>query len=148
MPFRNSDVVRVSGRVNVERIKLGMMKNPTELSCGVFKGLFTQLVPTSLIDEVLEQWPSGTVQEFHDVAPKKSRTITEPPRLSAARMGGQPQFSLKGGRYMTCDIQTSTKLTDWSPGSPVTITNFNGSVPIPIPMPQDGPQQFYRAVLR
>jgi len=28
------------------------------------------------------------------------------------------------------------------------ITNFNGTVPIDIPMPQDGPQRFYRAVLR
>ena len=49
---------------------------------------------------------------------------------------------------MTYDIQASTNLADWAPGSPVTITNFNGTVPIPIPMPQEGRQKFYRAVTR
>ena len=93
-------------------------------------------------------WPSGTMQEFHNLAAKQFLTITEPSRLTATSVGGQPQFALKGGRNMTYDIQTSTNLADWAPGSPVTITNFNGTELIPMPMPQEVRQKFYRAVLR
>ena len=100
------------------------------------------------VDTVRIEWPSGTVQELHNVAPKQILPLTEPPRLTATRVGGQSQFTLKGGRNMTYDIQDSTNLDDWLPGSSVTITNLNGTVPIPISMPQAGPQKFYRAVLR
>jgi hypothetical protein len=100
------------------------------------------------VDTMRVEWPSGTVQELANVAPKQILTLIEPPRLNATQVGVQTVFTLKGGRNMTYDIQTSTNLVDWSPGTSVTITNFDGTIPISIPMPPDGPQKFYRAVLR
>ena len=93
------------------------------------------------------EWPSGTVQELHNVTPKQILTLTEPPRLTATKVSGQPQFTLKGGRNMTYDIEVSSNLTSWSALSTVTITNLNGTAPITDPAPNVG-QKFYRAVLR
>ncbi len=99
-------------------------------------------------DIVRIEWPSGNVQTFTNLAARQFLTITEPPRLIVATAGGQPQFTLKGGRNMSYDLQTSTNLADWSFTSAVTITNLNGATPIPVPLPSESPQQFYRAVLR
>ncbi len=99
-------------------------------------------------DMVRIEWPSGLVQTFTNVVARQFLTITEPPRLIVATAGGQPQFTLKGGRNMSYDLQTSTNLADWSITSAVTITNLNGATPIPVPLPSESPQQFYRAVLR
>jgi hypothetical protein len=59
------------------------------------------------------EWPSGTVQEFHNVAPRQFLSITEPPRLLAGTSNGVPKFSLKGGRFMQYDIQASSNLVAW-----------------------------------
>lgn len=100
------------------------------------------------VDTVRIEWPSGLVQEFHDVAPRQILTYTEPPRLlaSAGAAGQPPQFSLKGGRFMQYDIQSSTNLTDWVPAGSVTITNLSGTVPIKDPAPPGADWKFYRAV--
>jgi ASPIC and UnbV len=78
------------------------------------------------------EWPSGAVQEFHNVAPRQILTITEPPLLLAsASNAGQPaQFSLKGGRFMQYDIQASPDLAAWSSIGTVIVTNLNGTVQI------------------
>jgi hypothetical protein len=93
------------------------------------------------------EWPSGTVQELHDVSPRQIVTITEPPRLAAANVSGQPQFTLKGGRNLSSEIEGSTNLHDWSPVATLTITNMNGTVPISDTMHASG-QMFYRAAAR
>ena len=78
------------------------------------------------VDMMRIEWPSGTVQELHDVSPKQILTITEPPRLMAGITNGVPQFSMKGGRGFTYEIDSSPDLLAWTSNSVVTVTNLNG----------------------
>ncbi|HWD18230.1 MAG TPA: choice-of-anchor tandem repeat GloVer-containing protein [Verrucomicrobiae bacterium] len=98
------------------------------------------------VDTLRIEWPSGAVQEFHNVATKQSLTITEPPRLMAALSNGAPQFSLKGGRGFHYEIESSSDLRAWSFASAVTITNLNGISPIVDLGPPASGQVFFRAV--
>ena len=97
------------------------------------------------IDTVRIEWPSRTVQEFSNLAPKQILTITEPPRLLASKTNGGPQFSLKGGRFLQYEIQASTDLTNWSAIATVTPTNFNGIVQIIDTNTPGTSRKFYRA---
>jgi hypothetical protein len=97
------------------------------------------------VETLRVEWPSGTVQELHNLAPRQILTVTEPPRLTATRVSGTPQFTLKGGRHLTYDIQGSTNLRDWSPVATVTPTNMAGTAAITDPAPAAG-HKFYRAV--
>jgi enediyne biosynthesis protein E4 len=94
------------------------------------------------------EWPSGTVQEFRDVAAKQFLTVTEPARLVAAHSNGVPKFTLQGGRNLQYDVQWSTNLTAWSLLSTVTITNFNGTALITDTNMPSSDYRFYRALLR
>lgn len=98
-------------------------------------------------DIVRIEWPSGTVPEFYNVAPRQTLTITEPPRLLSSFTNGMPRFSLRGGRGLQYDIQSSADLSTWSDLGNITITNINGTAPI-IDTNLPGPQRFYRALLR
>jgi len=98
------------------------------------------------VDTVRIEWPSGTVQEFQNVAPNQILTITEPPRLLASTTNGVPQFSIKGGRFMQYDILASPDLAVWSPIGALTITNLNGTALIVDTNPPALDQRFYRAV--
>jgi len=92
------------------------------------------------------EWPSGTVQEFPNVAAKQILTITEPSRLLAATTNGVPQFSLKGGRGFQYEIDASTDLFAWSPIGVLTVTNLNGMALIVDTNPPASDRRFYRAV--
>jgi hypothetical protein len=95
------------------------------------------------------EWPSGTVQEFQNVAPKQILTIIEPPRLLASkRTNGVPQFFLKGGRGFQYEIDSSTDLLAWSSIGGLTITNLNGTARIVDTNPPASDSRFYRAVAR
>jgi hypothetical protein len=99
------------------------------------------------IDIVRIEWPSGTVQELHDVAVRQFLTVTEPPRLSAARItNGVFAFILKGGRGFQYGIQHATNALDWLPAGFVTVTNFNGTVQFAEPVDMSASPRFYRAV--
>ena len=98
------------------------------------------------VDTLRIEWPSGTVQEFPNVAAKQTLTITEPPRLLTTSTGGVPQFSLKGGRGFQYEIDSTPDLATWSAIGTVTITNFNGMALIVDPNPPASDQRFYRAV--
>jgi hypothetical protein len=100
------------------------------------------------VDTVRIEWPSGIVQEFQNVAPKQILTCTEPPLLLAGITNGAPQFSIKGGRFMQYEIQTSGDLAAWSPVGTLTITNLDGTAQIvdTNAPPQD--HMFYRTVSR
>lgn len=100
------------------------------------------------VDTLRIEWPSGTVQEFPNVAPKQILTITEPPRLLAATTNGVPEFILKGGRGFQYDIQASTDLAAWSSIGVLTITNLNGTALIVDTNPPALDHRFYRAVSR
>jgi hypothetical protein len=99
-------------------------------------------------DTLRIEWPSGTVQEFHNVAPKQILTITEPPRLLATATNGVPQFSLKGWPGMQFVIQSSRDLAAWAPIGAVTILNLNGIAQIVDTNPPASDRRFYRAVSR
>jgi hypothetical protein len=99
-------------------------------------------------DTVRIEWPSGAVQEFHDVAPRQFLSITEPPRLLATQTNGAPQLSLKGGRFMQYDIQASGDLAAWSSIGTVTVTNLSGLAAITDTNAPGLDRQFYRAVSR
>ncbi len=90
------------------------------------------------------EWPSGTLQELHNVIPRQILTVTEPPRLTATEVSGRPEFILKGGRNMHYDIEGSADLRTWSLVDDVTITNMNGTVQITDLAPAAG-HKFYRA---
>ena len=98
------------------------------------------------VDTLRIEWPSGSVQELHDIAPKQILTITEPPRLMATMTNGVPQFSLKGARGFQYEIDSSSDLSSWSSNSMVTITSLNGIAQIVDPNSPALKQRFYRAV--
>jgi hypothetical protein len=94
------------------------------------------------------EWPSGTMQEFHDVPSSQFLTIREPSRFIFGATNGVAQLSLHGGRNLQYDIQTSSDLTAWSLLGTHTITNLNGTALIPdMNQPASG-RRFYRALLR
>jgi len=100
------------------------------------------------VDTLRIEWPSGTVQELHDLTPRQILSITEPPRLLASITNGLPQFSLKAWPGMEFDIQASTDLAAWSPVATVTITNLSGIAQI---IDTNAPalgSRFYRASSR
>ena len=93
------------------------------------------------------EWPSGTVQEFPNVAARQYLTVTEPSRLVDPTMAQPQQLTLEGGLNMRYDIQTSTNLADWSLLATLTITNLNGTALI-MDTNAPGSGHFYHAVLR
>jgi hypothetical protein len=94
------------------------------------------------------EWPSGTVQEFHNVLAKQYKTVIEPARMSAASLTDTVRLTLHGGRAMQYDIHTSTNLNAWSLLTTITITNLDGNAPISDTNAPVSLQHFYRAVLR
>ncbi|HZM04160.1 MAG TPA: choice-of-anchor tandem repeat GloVer-containing protein [Candidatus Saccharimonadales bacterium] len=100
------------------------------------------------VDTLRIEWPSGTVQQFTNVAPKQILTVVEPPLLMARISNGAPQFSIKGGRGFQYDIQASADLAAWSSVGTVAITNLSGMAQIIATNPPASDQRFYRAISR
>jgi hypothetical protein len=98
------------------------------------------------VDDLRIEWPSGTVQEIHNVAARQILNVTEPPRLLATSSGGALQFFLKAWPGMQFDIQSSSDLMTWSPLGTLTTTNLNGLTAIVDTNPPALDQRFYRAV--
>ena len=98
------------------------------------------------VDDLRIEWPSGTVQEFQNVAAKQILTYIEPPRLLATTTGGVPHFSLKGGRGFQYEIDSSRDLLAWSAIGTLTVTNLNGMASIVDTNPPALDQRFYRAI--
>jgi hypothetical protein len=79
------------------------------------------------VDTLRVEWPSGLVQEWHDLPVKQMLTLTEPPRLLVEESGPVPSFYLKGGRNLRYQIELSYDLQKWSLlGDSITVTNANG----------------------
>ncbi len=95
------------------------------------------------IDTLRIEWPSGIVDELHDVAAKQSMTVTEPTRLRALGAGVLRIQSWKG---MAFEVQASTDLDQWSPLT--TVTNLPGTLEFTDPSTANDSQRFYRTVLR
>jgi hypothetical protein len=97
----------------------------------------------TVIDTVRIEWPSGIVQELHDVAPKQFLTVTEPTRLQSRGAGVLRIQSWKG---MAFEVQASTDLNQWSPMT--TVTNLTGTLEFTDPDTTNSFRRFYRTVVR
>jgi hypothetical protein len=75
------------------------------------------------IDTVRIEWPSGTVQELHDINPRQILTVTEPSKLiSPSRTTNDSfQFTLIGAVNVPFLLESSSNLVDWA--RLLTITN-------------------------
>ena len=100
-----------------------------------------------IIDTVRIEWPSGTVQELHNVAVKQTLTVVEPPRLSgmALQANGSVQFNLIGAAGLAFRVEASSNLFNWTPL--VTITNGARTEIIVDTNGANFPQRFYRALV-
>jgi enediyne biosynthesis protein E4 len=94
------------------------------------------------------EWPSGTVQEFDNVAARQILTLVEPARLAATSTNGLPQFTLHGGRNLQYDLQGSSDLQAWSTLGTIVISNVDGTALIPEAIAAGADTRFYRAASR
>jgi hypothetical protein len=92
------------------------------------------------------EWPSGIVQEIHDVAANRLLTITEPPVLRVGQGLTPARFELilisRGG--FSYHIHTSSDLVKWTYLK--TFKQVNGAVQVLDPAGPTLSQRFYRAV--
>jgi hypothetical protein len=97
----------------------------------------------AVVDTLRIEWPSGIVQELHQVAPRQILTMTEPAKLEVRGIG---QFRICSWLRMAFEVQRSTDLLDWQPVA--TVTNLVSPLEFTDP---DAPQhtaRFYRAVMK
>jgi hypothetical protein len=80
----------------------------------------------TIVDFVRVEWPSGTVQEFSNLAVNQFLTVTEPPRLLVSSTKGSPSFALQGGHGLPYQVMASDDLRTWNPLAEFIITNLNG----------------------
>lgn len=97
------------------------------------------------VDVVRVEWPSGTVQELTNVAPKQFLTIREPSRLSPTPPSGGNGFylTLQGGKGLVYSIEHSIDLTTWMPL--VLVTNQTGIISWTNQQFLQDPARFFRA---
>jgi hypothetical protein len=69
------------------------------------------------------EWPSGIVQEFHDVTANRILAITEPVHLEVKGAGA---FQFKSWKGMAFEIESSSSLSDWRTVS--TVTNMTDTI--------------------
>jgi hypothetical protein len=98
------------------------------------------------VDTVRIEWPSGTVQELHNLGTKQFLTVTEPARLKGGIIGGQYQLVLNGGVGFTYGVQASTNLVDWTSFTNLVATNM--TMPVMSLEVGQAPERYFRAVRR
>jgi hypothetical protein len=103
------------------------------------------------IDLLRVEWPSGIVQDLHDVAVDQTLIVEEPSRIqSSAIVGGGFELTLKGGgrdafgQHRRYDIESSVDLAGWSMLTNVVVTNANGTATVRHNSPGTT-NRFYRA---
>jgi hypothetical protein len=89
------------------------------------------------IDLLRIEWPSGIVQDFHNVAADQTLIVEEPSHIQSSRVvGGELELVLKGGgrdafgRSRHYDIEISPDLVGWSVMTNVVVTNANGTATV------------------
>lgn len=97
----------------------------------------------AIIDTLRIEWPSGIVQELHDVSVKQHLTVTEPARLHALGPGA---FRVQSWKGMAFESQASTDLKQWTPVT--TVTNLTGTLEFTDPDVANDLRRFYRVLLR
>ncbi len=113
----------------------GSLGNQDDLRCGFGLGNATN------VETVRVEWPSGIVQEVHQVAPRQILQLREPSKVSIIKdpVTGELRLDLKGGQGIKYDIETSPDLEHWM--DEASIPNENGAF-------TTSPHLFYRAVER
>lgn len=103
------------------------------------------------IDLLRIEWPSGIIQELHDVTVDRTLVVEEPSRIqSSAIIGGGFELTLKGGggdafgRHRGYDIETSVDFVGWSVLTNVVVTNADGTATLRDASPGET-IRFYRA---
>ncbi len=96
------------------------------------------------IDTVRIEWPSGTIQELHNVGIQQFLTVTEPARLKGSVVGGQYTLALNGGVGFTYNVQASTNLIDWTSLTNLVTTNM--TMPVMSLDAAQEPQRYFRAI--
>jgi len=125
------------------------MSQLREISGGTGFGQTSLLAHFGLADAVVAdtvriEWPSGAIQELHNVSVNQTLTVVEPPKLTGANynaLGFQSNVvGLSGSIYV---IETSLDLSDWA--WLTTVTNSGRSTTFSDPLPPGAPRRFYRA---
>lgn len=92
------------------------------------------------------EWPSGIVQEFHDVAAKQTLTMVEQTTLAIERRGeGDLDVILSGPRQQRYRLEASTNLTHWTTATSLTITNADRTASFKHTPSVNEPWRFFRA---
>jgi hypothetical protein len=100
----------------------------------------------TVIDTLRVEWPSGRVQEFHNVSAKQTLTIVERTQmLIASESLGECLVTVRGPRQQSYQIEASTNLTAWSWVGSVTITNVDGTASYQHAAADKENQMFFRA---
>lgn len=94
-------------------------------------------------DVVRIEWPSGTVQEFTDLAADRIISIIEPARLESLGAGRVRVRCWEGMRF---ELEVSNDLRTWA--SLGTATNETGTLEFTDAAAGEQPHRFYRAVSR
>jgi enediyne biosynthesis protein E4 len=89
------------------------------------------------------EWPSGTVEEFSNLARDQFHTIVEPSLRGAMKPNGEIELSVLASTNRTCTIESSGDLATWTV---LTTVTCSGETPVTVTDP-DAPgqaQRFYR----
>lgn len=82
----------------------------------------------NVVDTLRIEWPSGIVQELHNVPVNQTLVVVEKTTLAMAKRGDTDvELKLSGPRQQRYALEASTDLHDWSLLAPMTITNVDGT---------------------
>lgn len=82
----------------------------------------------TVIETLRIEWPSGIVQELHNVPARQTLTVVERTETAiAARDAGGIQLTLTGPRQQRYRVDAAASPDAWSPWTTVTITNADGT---------------------
>jgi hypothetical protein len=98
------------------------------------------------VDTVRVDWPSGAIQELHQVNANQTLIVTEPPKLEGAKPYSTgcdlSILGIPGSNYL---IETSTDLASWT--GLLTVTNSARRTVFTDASAAGVPRRFYRARL-
>jgi ASPIC and UnbV/FG-GAP-like repeat len=102
----------------------------------------------TVAETVRIEWPSGIVQELHNVAADQFLTVTEPAKLEpqVIESNGVVELKVKSWKGFVYDIEASSNLTSWAPLT--TLTNDTGTFSLDDPEASGAKQRFYRTVAK
>ena len=99
----------------------------------------------TVIDTLRFEWPSGIVQELHNVPGQQTLTVVERTDLAIAANGtGEFDLMLKGPRHQRYRVDVSTNLLNWSSSTLLTVTNADGTVSFKYQPADSEPRMFFR----